>query len=27
MTMQIFRTKHITPDDFIHSGLKRCLSA
>jgi len=27
MTMQIFRTKHITPDDFIRSGLKRCLSA
>jgi APA family basic amino acid/polyamine antiporter len=27
MTMQIFRTKHITPDDFTQSGLKRCLSA
>lgn len=27
MTMQIFRTKNITPDDFIQSGLKRCLSA
>ncbi len=27
MTMQIFRTKHITPDDFIQRGLKRGLSA
>lgn len=27
MAMQIFRTKHITPDDFMQSGLKRCLSA
>ncbi len=27
MAMQIFRTKHITPDDFTQSGLNRCLSA
>jgi APA family basic amino acid/polyamine antiporter len=27
MTLQIFRTKNITPDDFTQSGLKRCLSA
>lgn len=27
MAMQIFRTKHISPDDFTQSGLKRCLSA
>lgn len=27
MTMQIFRTKNISPDDFIQSGLKRCLTA
>jgi APA family basic amino acid/polyamine antiporter len=27
MSMQIFRTKNISPDDFIQSGLKRCLSA
>ncbi|MEO8417201.1 MAG: amino acid permease [Methylophilaceae bacterium] len=27
MAMQIFRTKHITPDDFTQSGLSRCLSA
>jgi APA family basic amino acid/polyamine antiporter len=27
MALQIFRTKNITPDDFVGSGLKRCLSA
>jgi APA family basic amino acid/polyamine antiporter len=27
MALQIFRTKNITPDDFVSSGLRRCLSA
>jgi APA family basic amino acid/polyamine antiporter len=27
MALQIFRTKNITPEDFMQSGLKRCLSA
>lgn len=27
MSLQIFRTKHVTPDDNIDHGLNRCLSA